>query len=71
MTLSYHAEEDDDDEDKLEPISADNIIRGERRTRGKIIDFQKAAEKLKVDEGDDDEDDEDFTLEDNDNNMRD
>ncbi|KNG82520.1 histone H2A.Z-specific chaperone CHZ1 [Aspergillus nomiae NRRL 13137] len=71
LTLSSHAEEDDDDEDKLEPISADNIIRGERRTRGKIIDFQKAAEKFKVDEGDDDEDDEDFTLEDNDNNMRD
>ncbi|OGM41943.1 histone H2A.Z-specific chaperone CHZ1 [Aspergillus bombycis] len=65
-------EDDDDDEDKLEPISADNIIRGERRTRGKIINFQEAAKKLKDDEGEDDEDDEDFTLEDNgNNNMRD
>lgn len=63
---------DDDEEegDNLEPISADNIIEGGRRTRGKRIDFAEAAEKAKA-EGDDpmddeDEDDEDFHGEDND-----
>ncbi|KAF5863132.1 Histone H2A.Z-specific chaperone [Aspergillus alliaceus] len=64
-------EEDEEDGDNLEPISADNIIDGGRRTRGKSIDFQKAAEKLKDDEGDDDEDDEDFAPDDNDDSMRD
>ncbi|KAF7595154.1 Histone H2A.Z-specific chaperone [Aspergillus hancockii] len=63
-------DDDEDDGDNLEPISADNIISGGRRTRGKTIDFQEAAEKLK-DEGDDDEDDEDFAPEGNDDNMRD
>ncbi|KAE8378715.1 histone chaperone domain CHZ-domain-containing protein [Aspergillus bertholletiae] len=64
-------EEEEDDGDNLAPISADNIISGGRRTRGKIIDFQEAAEKLKDDEGEDDEDDEDFSPEDNDDNIRD
>ncbi|KAH8704248.1 histone chaperone domain CHZ-domain-containing protein [Talaromyces proteolyticus] len=59
-------EEDDEEEGQgnLEPISADNIIDGGRRTRGKRIDFSEAAEKAKA-EGEDpmddeDEDDEDF-----------
>ncbi|KAF3402407.1 Histone H2A.Z-specific chaperone chz1 [Talaromyces pinophilus] len=65
------AEDDDEEEgDNLEPISADNIIEGGRRTRGKRIDFAEAAEKAKA-EGDDpmddeDDDDEDFHGEDND-----
>ncbi|KAE8350754.1 histone chaperone domain CHZ-domain-containing protein [Aspergillus coremiiformis] len=71
LTLFSLAEEDEDDGDSLEPISADNIIRGGRRTRGKTIDFQEAAEKLKDDEGDDDEDDEDFAPDNNDDSMRD
>lgn len=51
--------DEDDDQGNLEPISANNIISGGRRTRGKNIDFQQAAEKL--DEmSDDDDDDEDF-----------
>ncbi|KAL5338788.1 histone chaperone domain CHZ-domain-containing protein [Aspergillus crustosus] len=57
------AEEDDEEGDNLEPISADNIINGGRRTRGKNIDFQEAAEKVKedpMDEDDEDDDDEDF-----------
>ncbi|BDD58086.1 Histone H2A.Z-specific chaperone [Monascus purpureus] len=68
-------EEDDDDEDhdNLEPISADNIIQGGRRTRGKQIDFAEAAEKSREagdDEMEDDEDDEDFAA-DEDGEMRD
>ncbi|KAE8145572.1 histone chaperone domain CHZ-domain-containing protein [Aspergillus avenaceus] len=61
-------EDDEDDEDNLEPISEDNIISGGRRTRGKTIDFQDAATKIR-DEGDDDDDDEDFRP--NDTNVRD
>jgi hypothetical protein len=55
--------DDDDEGDNLEPISTDNIINGGRRTRGKNIDFQEAAERIKedeMDEDDDDDDDEDF-----------
>ncbi|KAL3477992.1 hypothetical protein BJX99DRAFT_256961 [Aspergillus californicus] len=61
------AEDDDDESGSLEPISAENIISG-RRTRGKSIDYQEAAEKIKEDEMDEDEDDdEDFKpTEDND-----
>ncbi|OJK03291.1 hypothetical protein ASPACDRAFT_40613 [Aspergillus aculeatus ATCC 16872] len=58
------AEDDnDDDGDNLEPISEDNIISGGRRTRGKIVDYQAAAEKLKADnmmDDDEEEDDEDY-----------
>ncbi|KAI9374553.1 histone chaperone domain CHZ-domain-containing protein [Aspergillus egyptiacus] len=53
-------EDDDDENDNLEPVSTSNIISGGRRTRGKNIDFQEAAEKIKGDEMDEDEDDEDF-----------
>ncbi|KAL4928253.1 histone H2A.Z-specific chaperone CHZ1 [Aspergillus undulatus] len=55
--------EDDDDEenDNLEPVSTDNIISGGRRTRGRNIDYQEAAEKIGQDEMDeDDEDDEEY-----------
>ncbi|PYI04255.1 hypothetical protein BO78DRAFT_388704 [Aspergillus sclerotiicarbonarius CBS 121057] len=67
--------DEDEDNDSLEPISADNIISGGRRTRGKNIDFQQAAEKLKADEMDDDDDEDDDYVgaadEDDDNKMRD
>jgi hypothetical protein len=59
------AEEDDnDEEDNLDEIDLNNIVEGGRRTRGKVIDFAKAAEKAKQEapahaEGDEDEDDED------------
>jgi hypothetical protein len=43
-------------------IDMDNIVTGGRRTRGKVIDFQKAAEDAK-DEIDEDEDDEDDDFE--------
>lgn len=42
----------------MEEIDTDNIITGGRRTRGKVIDFAKAAENTKdLDEDEEDEDD--------------
>ncbi|PYH42595.1 histone H2A.Z-specific chaperone CHZ1 [Aspergillus saccharolyticus JOP 1030-1] len=67
-------DDDDDDGDNLEPISADNIISGGRRTRGKTVDYQAAAEKLKAENAmdDDEDDDEDYVgaEEDDDTVMR-
>lgn len=45
----------------MEEIDLDNVIG--RRTRGKVIDFAKAAEENPP-EDDEDEDDEDFEVED-------
>ncbi|PYH92011.1 hypothetical protein BO71DRAFT_421117 [Aspergillus ellipticus CBS 707.79] len=69
-------EEMEEDGDNLEPISADNIITGGRRTRGKTIDYQEAAEKLKGEEMDDEDDEDDDYVgadddEDDDDKMRD
>ncbi|KAF2463649.1 uncharacterized protein BDR25DRAFT_307678 [Lindgomyces ingoldianus] len=47
-----------EDEDNMEEIDTSNIIPSGRRTRGKNIDFKKAAQELGGD--DDEEDDEDF-----------
>lgn len=45
----------------MEEIDTSNIIGGGRRTRGKTIDFAKAAEENKDElEDDDEEDDDDF-----------
>ncbi|KAG0669553.1 Histone H2A.Z-specific chaperone [Maudiozyma exigua] len=61
----------DEEEDDLNEIDTSNIITGGRRTRGKIIDYKKAAKELDSEEkgadaskaadakGLDDEDDED------------
>jgi hypothetical protein len=46
---------DEPDEDNMEEIDLDNIIG--RRTRGRNIDFAKAAEELPEDDEDEDEDD--------------
>jgi hypothetical protein len=48
-----------DDEDNLDEIDPANIIveSGGRRTRGKVIDFAKAAENTPADEEDEEEDD--------------
>ncbi|KAI0479037.1 histone chaperone domain CHZ-domain-containing protein [Xylariaceae sp. FL0804] len=49
------AEEEDDGEDEIDPS---NIIDSGRRTRGRVIDWAKAAEENPAaDEDDDDEDD--------------
>jgi len=41
----------------MEEIDEGNIIAGGRRTRGKEIDFAKAAQELPEEEEDEDEDD--------------
>lgn len=51
-----------DEEDALEEINPENIITGERRTRGRNIDFVKAAKELGPDEEDEDEEDDDFEI---------
>lgn len=61
-------EEDDAGDDNLEPISAENIIEGGRRTRGKTIDYA-AAEKGGP-EPDDDDDDDDFRAPEQDTEMK-
>ncbi len=50
---------EEEDLDNMEEINPDNIIDGGRRTRGKKIDFTKAAATAD-DLDDDEEDDEDF-----------
>jgi len=51
-------EVEEPDDDNMEEIDTDNIINGGRRTRGKVIDFAKAAQEAKdLDEDEDDEDD--------------
>ena len=63
---------EEEDEDNMEEISTENIINDGRRTRGKTIDFAKAAETAGDDlDDDDEEDDEDFEEKDEDDVMHD
>lgn len=56
---------EEEDEDNMEEIDTDNIVSS--RTRGKSIDWNKAAEENKDDlDDDDDDDDEDFEVKDED-----
>ena len=50
----------------MEEISTENIINDGRRTRGKTIDFAKAAENAGGELDDDEDDDEDFEEKDDD-----
>lgn len=50
---------DEPDDDNMEEIDTNNIISDGRRTRGRQIDFAKAAEEL-PEEDEDEEDDDDF-----------
>ncbi|KAH7366929.1 histone chaperone domain CHZ-domain-containing protein [Plectosphaerella cucumerina] len=60
-----------EEEDGLEEIDLNNIVEGGRRTRGRVIDFAKAAEENPADD-DEDEDDDDFKApEDKDNDKMD
>jgi hypothetical protein len=59
---------DEPDEDNMEEIDLDNIIEGGRRTRGRTIDFAKAAEELPEEDDEDDEDD-DFQAPEDDDKM--
>lgn len=61
------ADEDDEENDNPDNvISLDNVVG--RRTRGKVIDFAKAAEE-NPDLADDDEDDDDEDFEEEDDKM--
>ncbi|KAF6232207.1 hypothetical protein HO173_009590 [Letharia columbiana] len=66
-------EPEEEDEDNMEEIDTDNIISGGRRTRGKSIDFAKAAEEAgdELDDDDDDEEDDDFEEKEDDHEMKD
>ncbi|KAL0940706.1 histone chaperone domain chz [Colletotrichum truncatum] len=46
-----------DEDDGMDEIDLNNIVEGGRRTRGRVIDFAKAAEENPADDDDDDEDD--------------
>ncbi|KAM0329137.1 hypothetical protein ACHAQA_004433 [Verticillium albo-atrum] len=48
-----------EEEDGLEEIDLNNIVEGGRRTRGRVIDWAKAAEENPA-QDDEDEDDDDF-----------
>jgi len=54
----------------MEEIDTGNIIQDGRRTRGRKIDFAKAAEELPEDD-DDEEDDDDFEAGEDDDEMKD
>ena len=54
----------------MDEIDMGNIIEGGRRTRGRVIDFAKAAEENPAD-ADDDDDDDDFQAPDEDVSMKD
>ncbi|GJD02054.1 Histone chaperone domain CHZ [Colletotrichum higginsianum IMI 349063] len=46
-----------EEEDGMEEIDLNNIVEGGRRTRGRVIDFAKAAEENPAEDDEDDEDD--------------
>lgn len=52
----------------MDEIDMNNIVEGGRRTRGKVIDWAKAAEQVPADE--DEDDDDDFEAGDDDNNNK-
>lgn len=58
MATATAEEEEEDNENSEEIISLDNVVG--RRTRGKVIDFAKAAEENPDLPEDDEDDDEDF-----------
>lgn len=62
--LTSGAEEEDPD--NMEAIDTNNIINSGRRTRGKNIDFAKAAAEAGDMDEDEDDDDEDFEEKDED-----
>lgn len=53
----------------MDEIDQSNIITGGRRTRGRVIDFAKAAEENPAQEEDEDDDD-DFQAPDEDVDMK-
>jgi hypothetical protein len=53
----------------MEEIDTNNILSDGRRTRGRQIDFAKAAEELPEDDDDEDDEDDDFEGPDDDDKM--
>ncbi|SCU83097.1 LAFA_0D01706g1_1 [Lachancea sp. 'fantastica'] len=49
--LDLMLNKEDEDDDDLAEIDSTNIITGGRRTRGKVIDYKKTAEKLDKEAG--------------------
>ncbi|KAI1376185.1 histone chaperone domain CHZ-domain-containing protein [Hypoxylon crocopeplum] len=49
---------DEDADDNMEEIDLNNIVEGGRRTRGRVIDWAKAAQENPAEEDDDDDEDE-------------
>ncbi|KAI0472299.1 histone chaperone domain CHZ-domain-containing protein [Xylaria cf. heliscus] len=52
--------DDADDDDNMDEIDLNNIVDGGRRTRGRVIDWAKAAQENPADDDDDDDDEDDF-----------
>ncbi|KAI1817580.1 histone chaperone domain CHZ-domain-containing protein [Poronia punctata] len=52
--------EEVEEEDNLEEIDLNNIVDGGRRTRGRVIDWAKAAQDVPAEDDDDDDDEDDF-----------
>lgn len=57
LATAHYSLVDEPDDDNMEEIDTSNILSDGRRTRGRQIDFAKAAEELPEDEEDDEEDD--------------
>ena len=53
----------------MEEIDTSNIISDGRRTRGRKIDFAKAAEEFPEDDEEDEDEDDDFEAADDDDKM--
>ncbi|KAI2465706.1 hypothetical protein F4781DRAFT_408295 [Annulohypoxylon bovei var. microspora] len=51
---------DDDADDGLDEIDLGNIVEGGRRTRGRVIDWAKAAQDNPAEDDDDDDDEDDY-----------
>ena len=62
-------DDDEDDEDGLDEIDLNNIVDGGRRTRGRVIDFAKAAEENPADDDDDEDEEDDYQPPDEDVKM--
>ncbi|KAI1652185.1 histone chaperone domain CHZ-domain-containing protein [Daldinia loculata] len=63
---------DDDADDNLDEIDPGNIVEGGRRTRGRVIDWAKAAQDNPAeDDDDDDEDDYEPAVEEHDGDKMD
>ncbi|KAI0389793.1 histone chaperone domain CHZ-domain-containing protein [Xylariaceae sp. FL0594] len=50
----------EEEEDNLEEIDLNNIVDGGRRTRGRVIDWAKAAQENPAEDDDEDDEEDDF-----------